>query len=118
MRTALARTGDVVTSDLTLVECSRALIRAQSSLGVPGPEIARRRAWLDSTVDHWSVLRMTREIVARARRPFPAEPIRALDALHLATALVAAETSNDFSVLSLDRRVRASARGLGLTIAP
>ena len=57
-------------------------------------------------------------VIDRARKPFPAEPIRTLDALHLASALNAAETLDDLSVLSLDRRIRSSARALGLSVLP
>jgi hypothetical protein len=57
-------------------------------------------------------------VVERARRPFPREPLRALDALHLASALLARATLPDLALLSLDRRIRASGAALGLTIVP
>lgn len=57
-------------------------------------------------------------VLDRARRPFPVEPLRTLDALHLASALTAMETLGDVAVLSLDRRVRTAARASGLELLP
>lgn len=58
------------------------------------------------------------EVMERARRPFPAEPIRTLDALHLATASVVQSLVPEQGVLSLDGRVRASARQMGFLVVP
>jgi hypothetical protein len=56
--------------------------------------------------------------VERARRPFPAEPIRTLDAIHLATASLAHTLVPDLTILSVDARVRASARQMGYVVLP
>ena len=53
-----------------------------------------------------------------ARGPFPGEPIRALDAIHLATALVIRDIYPDLRVLSLDQRVRQNAAALGFEVVP
>ena len=50
--------------------------------------------------------------------PFPGEPIRALDAIHLATALVIRDIYPDLRVLSLDQRVRQNAVALGFEVVP
>lgn len=65
---------------------------------------------------HWRLMPISREIVDRARQPFPGEPIRSLDAIHLASALLAADSLPDFALLSLDRRVRAAGSHLGLRV--
>jgi hypothetical protein len=52
------------------------------------------------------------------RRPFPVEPIRTLDALHLAGALAARREIPEIRLLSLDRRVRDNARELGFALEP
>lgn len=118
MQTALAEADDILTSDLTLIECDRALIRAALSLGLREAEIVGRRRALEAATAHWTLLRITPAIVDRARRPFPGEPIRTLDAVHLASVLAAAEVADDFSVLALDRRIRRSARALGFRVTP
>lgn len=57
-------------------------------------------------------------VVERAHKPFPAEPIRALDAIHLASALVARATISDLQILGLDDRLRNAASQLGFNILP
>ena len=73
---------------------------------------------LTRAVTHWRLIPISREIVDRARQPFPGEPIRSLDAVHLASALLAAAALPDFALLSLDRRVRATGSRLGLRVLP
>jgi hypothetical protein len=64
------------------------------------------------------VLRISEDVVARARQPFPGNPIRTLDAMHLASALVARSVAPGLEVLSLDDRIRAAARKLGFAVQP
>lgn len=54
----------------------------------------------------------------RARRPFPGEPLRTLDALHIASALTARSAVPGLALLTLDNRVRGSAAELGFRIVP
>ena len=61
---------------------------------------------------------MDAEIVQRSRRSFPCEPIRALDAIHLATALAVRSLSPDVHVLSFDDRIRDNAASLGFQVVP
>lgn len=117
-RAALASAETVLASELTLVECERVLIRAQTAAGFGEAELADRRAVLNGAAAHWQLLRLGGEVLERARRPFPKEPIRTLDALHLASALLARAVVPGLLVLSLDQRVRASAQGLGFTVLP
>jgi predicted nucleic acid-binding protein len=56
--------------------------------------------------------------VARARSSFPVEPVRTLDAIHLATAAVFHESLGGLQVLSFDERIRANAQQLGLGVTP
>jgi hypothetical protein len=56
--------------------------------------------------------------VERARRPFPGDPIRILDAIHLASALLARSAVAGLDVLSLDDRLRKAAERLGLGVRP
>ncbi len=60
---------------------------------------------------HRAVLTLEAEIVRRARRPFPEEPIRTLDAIHLAAALRARSLVPGTRLLSLDGRVRTCGPG-------
>ncbi|GIW52018.1 MAG: ribonuclease VapC46 [Nitrospiraceae bacterium] len=118
VRERLGKAEIVVASDLTLIECDRVLIRAAARGELTQAEAADRRGHLASAAAHWHVLRISGEIVDRARQPFPDEPIRTLDAIHLACALVARSAVPGLALLSLDRRIRAAARELGLALQP
>lgn len=108
----------VVASDLTLVECERVLIRAWSAGQLTEAEGADQWAFLGRVAQHWTRMRVGDEVVERALRPFPIEPVRTLDALHLASALVARSAAPGLSILSLDDRVRENAERLGFTAVP
>ena len=60
----------IVSSDLTLIECDRVLLRAVVLKELTEVEAADRRAHLISAAAHWQVLRIAAEIVDRARQPF------------------------------------------------
>jgi hypothetical protein len=64
------------------------------------------------------VLRIAPEVVERARQPFPGEPVRTLDAIHLASVLVARSAVAGLELLSLDDRIRRTAGRLGIQVNP
>lgn len=108
----------VVTSDLTLIECDRALHRARSLGQLSAETSAELSKELRDVTAGWIRLRLIDEIVERARESFPEEPIRSLDALHLASASITRSAIPEATLLSLDDRVRRSGQGLGLTVLP
>lgn len=118
IRRLLSAADIIVASDLTLIECDRVLLRAATLGELTEAEAADRRAHLVSAASHWQILRIAPEIVERARQPFPGEPIRTLDAIHLASALVARTAIAGLQLLSLDDRVRRAGKGLGLENLP
>lgn len=63
------------------------------------------------------VVAITDAVLARVRRPFPVEPIRTLDAVHLATAELLGEPPPLMTIVSRDDRVRDNAVALGYAIA-
>jgi hypothetical protein len=79
---------------------------------------AVRRAALGAPASGWTLLRVEAEVVDRARRPFPGQPIRTLDALHLASARAARAAVPGLSLLGLDRRVRGAGAALGFAVVP
>ena len=108
----------IVASDLTLIECDRVLLRAVALKELTEAEAADCRAHLVAAAAHWQVLRIAGEIVDRARQPFPGDPIRTLDAIHLASLLVARSAVVGLRLLSLDERVRQAAKWLGIAVEP
>ncbi|MEO8587719.1 MAG: type II toxin-antitoxin system VapC family toxin [Acidobacteriota bacterium] len=114
----LAAAEVVITSELTLVECERVLARASALKEIGEAEVSDRRAWLRGAVSKWSVIRLDAGILERAKRTFPEEPLRTLDALHLASALSARSSAPGLVILSLDERVRRNAKSLGFALLP
>jgi predicted nucleic acid-binding protein len=118
VRSLLASAELVLASALTLAECDRVLIRGVATHAFSEVAAAERRASLARIAGHWVTFDLDPEVLDRVRRPFPAEPMRTLDAIHLATALLARGLVADLAVLSLDARVRRSAAQLGMTVLP
>jgi len=118
VREVLSKAELVIASDLTLLECDRVLIRAVALGEIDEAAAADRRAHLNAAATYWHVLRLSADIVNRARQPFPAEPIRTLDAIHLASALAARSGVAGVELLSLDDRVRRAADRLGFRVQP
>ena len=55
-------------------------------------------------------------VLARVRKPFPVEPIRTLDAVHLATAELLGEPPPLMTIGTRDSRVRENAEALGYAV--
>ena len=118
VRTVLESAEHVVTSQLTAIECARVLHRARA-LGVLSLEqrTALFRDFRDASAQ-WEHLAVGDRVSRLASAPYPVEPIRALDALHLASALLAREAWPKLTMLSLDHRVRDNATALTIPVAP
>jgi uncharacterized protein with PIN domain len=118
VRQQLSAADRVVSSSLTAVECARSLARARASGRLaPRDELAALRL-LDVAESDWDVHDLSDEVLARARRRLPVEPVRTLDAFHLATAMIFSDALGPITLLSLDDRIRANATALGLEVAP
>ncbi|OFW35292.1 MAG: hypothetical protein A3F70_10835 [Acidobacteria bacterium RIFCSPLOWO2_12_FULL_67_14] len=118
IRQILSAADVVIASDLTLIECDRVLIRAAALGDLTEGDAADRRAHIASAAANWHVLRIGAEVVDRARQPFTGDPIRTLDAIHLASALVARTAVPGVALLSLDERIRGAAQRLGIPLQP
>lgn len=108
----------MLASSLTLIECDRVLIRATVTGALDEAVAGARRARLARAAEHWVLFDLDPATVERARQPFPREPLRTLDALHLATAIVARTLVPDLVLLSLDQRVREAGQLLGFELHP
>jgi predicted nucleic acid-binding protein len=106
----------LVTSVLTLSEAGRAIIRARVTGRLTADhERAAIRA-LRTLERRCFLLNIDQAVLDRVRRPFPVEPIRTLDAIHLATAELLDELPQLVTIVTRDERVRANARALGYAI--
>ena len=116
---ALLRGADrVVTSALTGVECSRALARARALARVTAAEELAALRLLDVAQSAWDIHDLSDAVLSRARGGFPHEPVRTLDAIHLATAVRVTAVIGSIRLLSLDERVRENAARLGMEAVP
>jgi len=115
---ALQDAGHVIVSDLLFVECDRACIRAETLGALTPLQAASVRARLARVGAHWETLRLSSAVIERSRQPFPVEPVRSLDAIHLASALHVRPALPEMRVLSLDGRVRGNALKLGFEVLP
>ena len=118
VREALGSAERVVASDLTLIESDRVLIRAVVTEQVSQAVAAERRSLLANASARWVLLPLAPEVVDRSRRPFLREPVRTLDAIHLASALLARTGLPEIAVLSSDESVRSNGEALGFVILP
>lgn len=105
----------VVTSVLTLLEAERGLIRVEGQKILTAAECQKLRGLIARTKNAWVLMELSQEVRNLAGRRFPVEPLRTLDAIHLATALVFLKAYSDLQMLSYDRRILDNLRPLGLT---
>jgi predicted nucleic acid-binding protein len=118
VRKLLASATHVISSEITLVECDRVMVRGWALAGLESSAAEQRSRTLAKATARWVLLQLDSEVLARARQPFPIEPLRTLDSLHLASALVAARAVPDLALLSLDPRLRSCAQVLGMRVEP
>ena len=107
----------VVTSRLTLVEIDRAIHRAVALRSMKEASAQKIRGLMARERKQWITMALTESVLARAGSAFPVEPVKALDAIHLATALTFSETFPDLKIIAFDRRVSDNAVALGLASA-
>ena len=104
----------IVTSSLIEVETLRACNRALREKLIDSHQHKVITESFKSQKKGWFVMNIDEEVVLRASRDFPIEPLRSLDALHLATALEYRKLYPHCRVLSLDKRIRENAAALGM----
>jgi predicted nucleic acid-binding protein len=116
-RQTLSAAERVVSSTLTAIECTRAIERRLVAGTLSESDALIARQLFGESVRQWVVIEMTETIPARAARRFPREPLRSLDAIHLATAIAVRTEIPNVAILSFDERVRTNAVELGFALA-
>jgi predicted nucleic acid-binding protein len=114
----LREIGSRVTSALTFVEAMRALLRARQSGRIKADVEQAGLRHLRRLERGCMAIPVGDEILARASKPFPSEPVRTLDAIHLATIESMGETPQLTTVVTRDRRIARNARALGYAVVP
>jgi len=114
----LRRADLVVSSELTLIECDRVLRRRVAVGEMDATRAEALRSELSSVASAWSITSVGPDVVARARESFPDDLMRAMDAIHLASALTTRARVGDLDILTLDDRIRGNATALGFRVLP
>jgi predicted nucleic acid-binding protein len=109
-------TGRHVTSALTIAETARAILRARAGARLTAEEERAAVRALRRFERRSYLVAVTDAVLARVRRPFPVEPIRTLDAVHLATAELLGEAPQLVTLVTRDVRVRDNAEALGYAV--
>ena len=105
-----------VTSALTFAEAQRALRRAVVSQRIDADTERQALLVLDTFRERCDVIDVTDDILKRCGLPFPVEPVRVLDAIHLMSSASLGEVPQFITVVTRDERVAANARALGFAL--
>lgn len=105
--------GTLLTSALTFAEAGRAVLRARRSDRLTAAQARSVLRALSRFRARCMVMSVTDEVLAGVSRPFPVEPVRTLDAIHLVTAAALADAPQLLTIITRDDRVRANAVALG-----
>jgi predicted nucleic acid-binding protein len=106
-----------VTSALTFAEARRAVVRARQSERLTVSQARSVARALHTFAKRCQVVAVTEEVLGRAGRPFVVEPVRTLDAIHLATLELLGGSPALITVLTRDERVRKNALAGGYSVA-
>jgi predicted nucleic acid-binding protein len=108
----------LVTSALTFVEASRAISRARRERRLDARSAREAERQLAAFERSCDVIGLDDEVLRRAREDFPVEPVRSLDAIHLASVRVLDDELGGLEVATCDDRVRDNAVALGFVVVP
>jgi predicted nucleic acid-binding protein len=108
----------LVTSALTFLEAARAISRARGERRLDAQEAREAERPLSAFERSCDILALEDEVLRRAREDFPVEPVRSLEAIHLASIRLLDDDLGGLDVASSDDRVRGNARALGFVLVP
>jgi predicted nucleic acid-binding protein len=108
---SISNASRLLTSRLALVEASRATHRLRQ-LGQYGEtQLADIEGKVEALWSRCELWELSRGVCDAAREVAPNKALRALDALHLATFVLARRRIPDLELLTVDERMRAAAEG-------
>lgn len=113
---AVSAAGRRVASLLTFAEAARAVLRARATGRLTMADERAALGALRTYERRCAVVSVADAVLVRAGRPFPVEPIRTLDAIHLATVELLGETPQLVTVVTRDARIRENATALGYAL--
>lgn len=115
-RVAVKGEGRRVASALTFTEAARALLQARIGGRLDLNEERATLKRLRRFERRCEFVAISDAVLARAARPFAVEPLRTLDAIHLATVELLCETPQFVTIVTRDRRLRENALSIGYAV--
>ncbi len=106
IETLIAAASRLITSRLSFVESSRALHRIRQLHQLSEASLADAQREINDVWARCEVWELTPSVCERARQVAPGTLLRTLDALHLATYVLARETIGGLELLTADERLR------------
>jgi hypothetical protein len=105
-----------VVSALVEVECLRTLDRFRHRTGMSDPDLAERREAIHRSLERFTVVDVSPDVLARAGEPFPTL-LGTLDSIHLASALLWRERTREALVFAThDEALAIAARAHGFEV--
>lgn len=115
--TLIRQSSTAAASALTFAESRRVFVRALASGRLSDTRAMEVEEELQRIETGCTLLEISDDILARVGRRFPVEPVRTLDAIHLASAEILDDPTAPVTVLTRDRRIRENAELLGMRVA-
>jgi len=104
-----------LSSALIRLECLRTIDRARIRLGLPDAEVADRRAAVLERLAAFELIPIDAAVLDRAAEPFPTL-LGSLDAVHLASALLARRRVPELAFATHDGELATAARAVGFAV--
>lgn len=104
-----------LSSELIRLECLRTIDRARIRLGLRDVDVSRHRAEVLETIDTFDLIKLDSSVLERAAEPFPTT-IGSLDAIHLASALLAKPEFDDLALATHDGELATAGRAVGFQV--
>jgi predicted nucleic acid-binding protein len=101
----------MLTSRLSIVEASRTIHRLRQLGQVSETKLADAEREIESLWARCDLWELTPAVCETARRVAPSKQLRTLDALHLATFVLARQRIGDLELVTADERLQAAAEG-------
>lgn len=105
-----------ISSELIRLECLRTIDRARIRFAIADKSVSQYRAAIMEAIDTFSLISVDSYILQQASDPFPTT-LGSLDAIHLATALLAREEFEELELATHDDELATAARAVGFRVS-
>lgn len=104
-----------IASELIRLECLRTIDRARLRLSLKDKDVANHRSHVLELLESFNLVAVDGVVLDRAAEPFPTM-LGSLDAIHLASAVLAREEFDDLILATHDDDLAIAARAVGFEV--